>query len=53
MIVIRFELWDICRPATLIMVVEGKDCEKELGQKICTGVMVGDSIVVDNVRYLT
>jgi hypothetical protein len=49
--VIRFEVWDFRVPATLILVVEGDDCEKELGVDIRPGLLVGQYLVADNVRF--
>lgn len=49
--VIRFEVWDFRVPTEVILVVEGDDCEKELGVDIHPGLLVGQHVVVDNVRF--
>lgn len=47
--VVKFDVWDTRVPATLILTVEGEDCEKDLGMEIRPGTMVGSSVVIDNV----
>lgn len=49
--VIRFEVWDFRTPAMAILVVEGDDCEKELGINIHPGLVLGKHVVIDNVRF--
>ena len=49
--VIRFEVWDFRPSAEVILVVEGDNCEEELGIDIRPGLMLGKHVVVDNVRF--